>query len=62
MRHARLTTLRACAAAPLPPLPPAARYLSPTCKAQVKAFFGTIINRRNTLTGRLYRDDPTIFS
>lgn len=29
---------------------------------QVKAFYTAVVNRRNTLTGVLYRDDPAIFS
>lgn len=35
--------------------------LSPECKDQVKQFFTALVNRRNTITGLLYRDDATIF-
>lgn len=27
---------------------------------QVKKYFTTLVNRRNTITGVLYKDDPTI--
>ncbi|KAL4432447.1 hypothetical protein ABPG77_001746 [Micractinium sp. CCAP 211/92] len=36
--------------------------MSPKCRQQVKDYFSVIINRRNSITGVLYRDDPTIFS
>ncbi|KAL4437017.1 hypothetical protein ABPG75_004156 [Micractinium tetrahymenae] len=36
--------------------------MSPKCRQQVKDYFSAIVNRRNSITGVLYRDDPTIFS
>ncbi|PRW57442.1 Transmembrane 9 superfamily member 4 isoform B [Chlorella sorokiniana] len=36
--------------------------MSPTCRDQVKAYMSSVVNRRNSITGVLYRDDPTIFS
>ncbi|KAL4452410.1 hypothetical protein ABPG75_008072 [Micractinium tetrahymenae] len=41
---------------------PYAWLTSPACRDQVKSFYSAVVNRRNTLTGVLYRDDPTIFS
>ncbi|PRW32930.1 mannan endo-1,4-beta-mannosidase [Chlorella sorokiniana] len=37
-------------------------FMSPTCRDQVKQYFAAITGRRNTITGLLYRDDPTIMS
>ncbi|KAL4450094.1 hypothetical protein ABPG77_010763 [Micractinium sp. CCAP 211/92] len=33
-----------------------------TAGTTVKSFYSAVVNRKNTLTGVLYRDDPTIFS
>ena len=33
-----------------------------TSTVQVKQYFAAITSRRNTITGLLYRDDPTIMS
>lgn len=37
-------------------------YSHPTIKAWYKAWVATLLNRNNSLTGRLYKDDPTIFA
>jgi mannan endo-1,4-beta-mannosidase len=37
-------------------------YTDPTVKAAYKKYIYTILTRNNTITGRLYKDDPTIFS
>lgn len=35
-------------------------YTDPAIKNTYKEFVTTVINRRNTINGRLYKDDPTI--
>lgn len=35
---------------------------SPACRQQVKEYFSLVAGRRNSVTGVLYRDDPTIMS
>jgi len=37
-------------------------YTSPTCRAAFEAYVEFLVGRRNSVTGELYRDDPTIFS
>lgn len=37
-------------------------YTDPFVKSEWKKFIKMLINRKNTITGVLYRDDPTIFS
>ena len=37
-------------------------YAGTTCQTMYRAHIQTIINRVNTVNGRTYRDDPTIFS
>ncbi|CAI7837430.1 unnamed protein product [Closterium sp. NIES-53] len=36
-------------------------FVDPLCRTFYKNFIKAVIMRRNTLTGQLYRDDPTIF-
>lgn len=44
------------------PQPSACHVLVFAFIPQVKSFYSAVVNRKNTLTGVLYRDDPTIFS
>ena len=37
-------------------------YTSPKCRAAFEAYVEFLVGRRNSVTGELYRDDPTIFS
>jgi len=37
-------------------------YTAPEVRAAYKSYIAHLVNRRNTVNGRLYRDDPTIFS
>ncbi|GAB4814281.1 hypothetical protein N2152v2_001327 [Parachlorella kessleri] len=37
-------------------------YNSTTCRQQYKDYLAGLVNRRNSINGRLYRDDPTIFA
>ncbi len=37
-------------------------YSDPQIERWIKAFVRKLVTRRNTVTGKLYRDDPTIFS
>uniref|UniRef100_A0A1D1ZTE6 mannan endo-1,4-beta-mannosidase n=1 Tax=Auxenochlorella protothecoides TaxID=3075 RepID=A0A1D1ZTE6_AUXPR len=37
-------------------------YTHPNCKLYYKKYVNMLINRRNTVTGVIYRDDPTIFA
>ncbi|KAL4451865.1 hypothetical protein ABPG75_007527 [Micractinium tetrahymenae] len=41
---------------------PYAWLTSSACRQQVKDLMSAVVSRRNSLTGVLYRDDPTIFS
>ena len=35
-------------------------YSDPDCKADYKAYVATLVNRKNSITGVCYKDDPTI--
>lgn len=37
-------------------------YGNERCRTWFKAYIATLVNRKNTVTGVVYRDDPTIFS
>ena len=37
-------------------------FTSPVTQGMYKDFVAAILNRRNTINGRLYRDDPTVMS
>jgi len=37
-------------------------YTAPEVRAAYKSYVAAIVNRRNSINGKLYRDDPTIFS
>lgn len=37
-------------------------YTDSGCRQYVKNFITKVVNRKNTINGRLYREDPTIFS
>ena len=37
-------------------------YTAPEVRAAYKTWIATLVNRRNSINGRLYRDDPAIFS
>ncbi|KAK9814994.1 hypothetical protein WJX73_004261 [Symbiochloris irregularis] len=41
---------------------PDAFYTDSMCRKNFKEHMSTIVNRRNSINGRLYRDDPTIFA
>lgn len=43
-------------------LPPRASPAPPPLHPQFKAYITSIVNRRNSITGVLYKDDPAIFS
>ncbi|CAI5521818.1 unnamed protein product [Closterium sp. Naga37s-1] len=49
------------AAGGTPPADDTAFFVDPLCRTFYKNFIKAVIMRRNTLTGQLYRDDPTIF-
>ncbi|KAI7844213.1 hypothetical protein COHA_002347 [Chlorella ohadii] len=36
--------------------------VSSKCRDQVKAYMSSVVNRRNSITGLLFKDDPAIFS
>ncbi|CAI5494687.1 unnamed protein product [Closterium sp. Naga37s-1] len=44
-----------------PPYDDTAFFVDPLCRTFYKNFIKAVLTRRNTLTGQLYRDDPTIF-
>ncbi|GJP44188.1 hypothetical protein CLOM_g3577 [Closterium sp. NIES-68] len=44
-----------------PPGDDTAFFVDPLCRSYYKNFIKAVITRRNTFTGVLYRDDPTIF-
>jgi len=41
---------------------PSQFYTNPQAQAMYRATVAAVINRRNTINGRLYKDDPTVMA